>query len=166
MSLKEHALTELEFLLSSEDEMDKAMAKHVLELIEVFSKEGHSGFSAGYAASLFYRIARFLPVGPLTGEASEWAPVDECGLIQNRRCSAVFKDGLTEKAFYVEGFYFVDPDGDTYTTGASHAPVKFPFSPVQKKIKLNRLERFILNRFHRFHSVVVWYKGPFAEKVR
>lgn len=103
MSLKEHALTELEFLLSSEDKADVAMAKHILELIE---------------------------------------------------------------AFYVEGFYFVDPDGDTYTTGASHAPVKFPFSPVQKKIKLNRLERFILNRFHRFHSVVVWYKGPFAEKVR
>lgn len=52
MTTKSHAETELDLIFGS-DEMDQMMKANVLELIEVFSKQGHSGFSAPYCVDIF-----------------------------------------------------------------------------------------------------------------
>lgn len=38
------------------DEMQEAMCKHVIKLLQVFSEEGHSNSSAPYAINLFERL--------------------------------------------------------------------------------------------------------------
>ena len=55
------------------DEMQEAICKHVLELLNVFHGEGHSGTTAPYTIDLFEKLAMFKPVAPLTGEDWEWA---------------------------------------------------------------------------------------------
>lgn len=65
----------------------------VMELIDLFAEQGHSGTSAGIVADLFVRLALFGPLGPLTDDPGEWCEVGD-GLWQNRRDSAAFsRDG-------------------------------------------------------------------------
>ena len=96
-NLSTHAELELRSagLLESKDEYNNAIGKAVLELIEKFSEQGHSGTSAGITIHLFKTLAMFEPLGPLTGEDHEWTEVSN-GLYQNKRLSSVFKheDGV------------------------------------------------------------------------
>ena len=105
----------------------------VMELVERFSEQGHSGFSASIAISLFQKVARFEPLTPLTGEDSEWILItdglkflDE-PLYQNRRCSRVFKD--KGGAYDAEGKVFREPSGASYTSRDSRVSVAFPYTP-------------------------------------
>ena len=43
----------------SEDGPDKWIQENVLELLELFSSQDHSGLSAGYCVSMFEKLARF-----------------------------------------------------------------------------------------------------------
>lgn len=141
-----HARREMRNMLSDDaDEMDKLMAEQVIELLQVFSKHGHSGFSAPYAISLFSTLAKFEPLGPLTGEDSEWNDVSGCSdgddgymTMQNNRASHVFKhvykDGRPEYAYDINGKVFRDADGCTYTSGESRVLVEFPYTPVTEYI--------------------------------
>ena len=73
MSLKSHAINELDVIgLTEDDEMNGEMRKHILHMIEEFSKEGHSGFSASYAVSILSKLLKYEPLSPLTGYDSEW----------------------------------------------------------------------------------------------
>jgi hypothetical protein len=120
------------------DEMQEAICKHVLKLLEVFHGEGHSGSSAPYAINLFEKLAKFEPVAPLTGEDWEWVNVAEQNggpLWQNKRCSHVFKDN--DGAYDINGIVFYDwyvnEKGEirkSYFTGqGSRVPVTFPYVP-------------------------------------
>ncbi len=55
---------------------------------------GHSGGSLEYTLEVFDKVARHMPLLPLTGEDDEWeTPEGAGGQIQvNRRCTQVFKD--------------------------------------------------------------------------
>ena len=88
MTLIEHAEHELDGKLNGEDGPDKWIAKNVIELIKVFSKQGHSGTSAPYCIQLFAHLASYKPLGPLTGEDDEWHMIDD-NTWQNKRCSHV-----------------------------------------------------------------------------
>jgi len=109
------------------------MQENVLQLLEVFSKQGHSGFSAPYCVSMFEKLARFEPLGPLTGEDHEWNDVSDMGgrdygpLWQNNRASHVFKD--SDGAFDVDGVIFREPNGCTFIGRYSRVPVTFPYTP-------------------------------------
>ena len=106
--------------------------QNLRELLEAFSKGGHSGSSAPYTVSLFSKLALFKPVGPLTGKPDEWNEVGP-GVFQNKRCSGVFmEDG---KAHYIDGKVFVDPDGATFTNKESRVPVTFPYTPKTERIR-------------------------------
>lgn len=74
-----------------------AIAGQVLELVEVFAKQQHSGGSAAYTLGLFEKLARLRPLSPLTSEPEEWIDRSvESGepLWQSRRCPSVFsRDG-------------------------------------------------------------------------
>lgn len=123
------------------DEMQEAICKHVLELLNVFHGEGHSGTTAPYTIDLFEKLAMFKPVAPLTGEDWEWANVSENGgsdggpLYQNKRCGHVFKDDTG--AYDIDGIIFYDwytnEKGEkrkSYFTGqGSRVPVTFPYVP-------------------------------------
>lgn len=108
---------------------DGMIGEAVLELVKVFSKQGHSGFSAHLCLDVFAKVAAFKPLAPLTGETDEWQEVAD-GVYQNNRCSRVFKeDG---EAYDIDGIIWRDPDGATYTNFKSRVPVTFPYTPTQQ----------------------------------
>ena len=72
MGLVEYAKSELERLGTDEDGMQEVMNRDILEIVEKFSEQGHTGFSAGYALASLDRLLRFKPLSALTGEDSEW----------------------------------------------------------------------------------------------
>jgi len=126
------------------DDMQEMICNHVLELLKVFSDEGHSGTSAPYTVNLFQKLAMFEPLVPLTGEDWEWSDVSDRGglgvdgpLFQNKRCSHVFKDGTG--AYDINGivwydWYTSEETGEKrkshFTNFKSRVPVTFPYTPT------------------------------------
>lgn len=112
-------------MIDSGEPYNDAVAKAILDLIELFASQGHSGFTAPYTVNAFKRLAMYKPLSPLTGEDSEWSEVGS-GVYQNKRYSAVFKeDG---KAYNVEGKMFTDNNGSTwYLSKDSHVEITFPY---------------------------------------
>jgi len=99
MGMVSHAEFELRKMINSDDEMDRLMAKQVLEIVALFASHGHSGFSAGYATSLIIPLLKQEPIGPLTGEDDEWNDVSEMSgkvMYQNRRCLSPFISVVNE----------------------------------------------------------------------
>lgn len=112
------------------DEMQKMMYDNLRQLLEVFSSQGHSGFSANYALGLFMKLADFKPITPLTGDDSEWVKPwgENDGTMQNIRCSRVFKD-KDGRTYDISGIVWKDKDGLTYTSRESAVDVVFPYMP-------------------------------------
>jgi hypothetical protein len=127
-----------------EDGPNRWLAEGTLELLKVFSEQGHSGMSAPYAATLFEKLASWKPIAPLTGEDDEWgAAYDNEGTQQNRRNSAVFKkeDG---QAYWMDGRVFWEwyssPDHDDgkpykshYTSRDSRVNIEFPWTQPDER---------------------------------
>jgi hypothetical protein len=142
MTLIKHA--ELEFEIAGwkkkdTDSMQKQIMKNLLELLTIFSNQGHSGSSAPYVLNLFNKLARFEIIKPLTGKKSEWL---ECspGLWQNKRDSRVFKD--RNSAWFIDGKVFSDDEGATFfTSKKSFVPITFPCSAENLKTKYIILKR-------------------------
>lgn len=112
--------------------------KAILDLIELFDSQNHSGFSAPYVASMFHRLAMFKPASPLTGEDDEWNEVGT-DVFQNKRCSSVFKDGKDGTAYNIEGKVFSDDGGETwYTCRESRVNVTFPYVVPDKPERVYR----------------------------
>lgn len=128
MSLVDHARFELRKQLAlPDDDPDRWMADALVELIDTFAKQGHSGFSASYCRQMFDQLAAFKPIGPLTGEDDEWVEVMP-GMFQNKRCFRVFKEN--GQAYDINGRIFRDTDGSCWTNGDSRVPVTFPYTPT------------------------------------
>lgn len=124
------ARKELEMLFSKNEQdnentrIQKIINDDILEIINVFSKQGHSGFSESYAIGMLKRLLEYKPILPLTGDESEW---NDCGLsddndekvvYQNKRCPAVFKclnkrTGNSEST-YIDKYAFSDNGGLTW----------------------------------------------------
>lgn len=148
-NIQKHALTEFKAAgwLDDDgnyiDEMQEAICKHILELVKVFSDEGHSGSTAPYTVDLFKKLAMYEPITPLTGEDWEWTEIaremsgsNNGTLYQNKRCSRVFRDDTG--AYDIDGKVFYDwytnENGDRhksyYTSRDSRVPVTFPYMPT------------------------------------
>jgi len=142
MNLIEHTKQELDIIGMSEDSNDVmkvAMRNHILHMVEEFSKEGHSGFSAAYALNILEKVLAFETLSPLIGEDSEWNDVYYMGVkpkYQNKCCSRVFKDKNGE-CYDVQGKVFTehyfDEEGveqtSSFTGKDSHVVVTFPYTP-------------------------------------
>jgi hypothetical protein len=114
-----------------EEDPDKWIQQNLLDLLRVMAMQGHSGFSAGYLVSTFEKLARFQPLVPLKGDASEWNDVGEYSgepMWQNNRCGRVFKDG-GGRAYDIDGKVFREPDGACFTNKESRVYVTFPYVP-------------------------------------
>lgn len=88
----------------AEDDINTWMRKDVLQLLEVFAEQGHSGMSAPYAVKLFETLANWKPLSPLTGDQGEWTEVGP-DVWQNKRASNVFK-GEDGRAYWMDGIVF------------------------------------------------------------
>ena len=131
-NLVEHAKREFEILgWPGDDEMQKLICDHVIELLECFSGHGHSGSSAPYALSLFNKLVKFDPISPLTGEDDEWNDIGD-DTWQNRRNGTVFK--TSAGAYWLDGKVFRDPEGCCYTNNNSRVPVEFPWTVPKSEI--------------------------------
>lgn len=122
MGLLDHAKIELEMagLFSKEGDFYEGMTgKSVMELIEVFSKQGHSGMSAPIVADIFKKLANYEPLQPITGKEEEWGDVRDLGdgkpWYQNKRCSALFKDGKEERPYYIDAVVKRDQNGTCWS---------------------------------------------------
>lgn len=118
-----------------EDDPNKWIRQNVLDLLRVFSEQGHSGFSATYCIEVFAKLAKFEPLGPLTGVDSEWNEVGD-GVFQNNRCSNVFKqaDRFDGQAYDCDGRIFREPGGACYTNRDSMVPITFPYTPKREYV--------------------------------
>ncbi len=126
-NLTDYAQRELRAIgYDGKDKMNNMMFDNIMELIKTFSEQGHSGFTAAYCIDVFERLARFEPLGPLTGEDNEWNEVGD-GVFQNNRCSHVFKKN--GKAYDIDGKIFREPDGTMFTSFDSRVDVTFPYTP-------------------------------------
>lgn len=139
MDLMEYAKAEMElaFPEKERDGMQQTACKDVLDLIQTFSDQGHSGMSGNYVLNLFNRLVRFKPISPLTGEDREWRALDKFGdheNEQNVRCSSVFRTkGDNSTARDIDGRVFSEDGGKTwYSSRKSVVPVSFPYYPLEK----------------------------------
>ena len=144
-SILKHAIKELEYIGYKSpnhhdyNEMNNSMGDNVLELLTVFANQGHSGFSASYCLAIFEKLAKFEPLGPLTGEDSEWNDVSEMNgspMWQNNRASHVFKDA-DGRTYDIRGKIFREPDGNCYTGKGSSVDVTFPYTPKSEYVDVN-----------------------------
>ena len=131
MRTKEYGRKELEkigYFKEGDNPYNVAVANAILELLDVFDNQSHSGFSAPYVIGKFKRLAMFKPISPLTGEDDEWNEMKD-GSFQNKRYSAVFKDKKDGKAYNIEGKIFSDNGGKTWFTNRdSRVYIDFPYT--------------------------------------
>lgn len=127
MNYKEFALTEfkrlgLKPIEECGEEPDKWIQENVLELLEVFSKQGHSGFSAPNCIQIFSKLALFKPLSPITDD--DWNLVTD-NLYQHKRMSNVFKE--FDRVYRSDGIVMRDPKGITYTNQFSKLTITLPY---------------------------------------
>ena len=131
--------TEMDELLRLRPDEDPKLNRHdmlsgdVVELLDVFVNQGHSGASAPVVARMFHDLALGKPLSPLTGEESEWTDEHalEKGHNQNKRFTSVFKKG--DKAYYLYAVGFRYPNGSVYNNtekASGRLPIEsFPWLP-------------------------------------
>jgi hypothetical protein len=93
VSLVEYAEKELRLagLFDEDSDYGGMLGIAVLDLIKLFSDQGHSGFSAGMTVSIFDRLAQYKPLTPITDNPNEWVDHGE-GIWQSTRDSEAFSD--------------------------------------------------------------------------
>lgn len=140
LTYAEQELVRIGMTADSDDEMNKAMRDHIIHMVDEFSKEGHSGFSASYALGLLEKLLKWEPLSPLTGEDDEWMFVGDMGddpVYQNVRCSRVFK-GKDGRCYDIDGIVWYEWYCDTlqsenyksyFTNSESRVYIEFPYTP-------------------------------------
>ena len=159
-NLMKHAEYELKKagLFDKDSDYNGMLGKSTMKLIKVFSEEGHSGMSASIQVSLFKKLASFEPLTSITCEDDEWNEVGE-GTYQNKRLSAVFKEGKDGKPYYLNAITWRTQKGGGWSGNAldskgnkitSRQFIKLPFMPktfsidvIEKEIKKDDWEFYI-----------------------
>jgi len=164
--LRDHAEAELSSIGYDEncEEIDLMMRNSVLELIDTFSEQGHSGMSAQICVDLFKKLASYKPLGPIKCTEDEWTDVSNMNegiqWFQNKRLSAVFKEGENANPYYLDAIVWRDPDGCCFTGTVegitSYQFIKLPFTPktfyvditedrkIKNKKELNKALKYYL----------------------
>ena len=138
-SLVEFAEDELNRLLkgctdSEALKMQKSVNQDILDIVKMFSNQGHSGFSAQYSLNLLRRLLNYKPLSEITDDESEWIELNYTPDIayQCKRCPSLFKDN-EGRVYNVEGKIFSDDNGHTwYTCKDSCVYVKLPYTVPER----------------------------------
>ena len=129
---------ERELPKAGDDEWQKLINDNILEMLTVFSNQGHSGTSAAYVRARLDKLLDWKPLSPLTGEEDEWIDGykwSDNSSQQNKRCFSVFKD-KDGRAYDISGYVFRDPGGGAFTCRMSYKPVTFPYVPSKEYVNL------------------------------
>lgn len=131
MSSTERAIEELHRagLYDEDSDYGGMIGTAVEELLLVFQKQQHSGFSAALVSTIFKKLVDGGVLTPLTGEDDEWGyPVengDDGVLYQNKRDYSVFKQN--DVAYDIDGIVFVERGGSSFTCKESSVTISFPY---------------------------------------
>ena len=95
--LVKHAKRELELagLFDKDSDYNGMLGNAALEIIEVFARQGHSGYSASVTTSIVEKLMRYEPLTALTYNPDEWNDVSEMSgepMWQNKRKVSVFSE--------------------------------------------------------------------------
>lgn len=110
----------------------------MVALLERFLEQWDSGGAVAVASQVLMRCISGQPLSPLTGADDEWHdPMGDGLMLQNVRCSSVFKDKR-------------GPDGELRADGVelihdidaadSSAPITFPYSPRSRLPQIFEIE--------------------------
>lgn len=116
------------------DEYGEHICDCIYEVMDLISKQGHSGMSFSFLASYLKRLLSERPIFPITADPNDWED-EKYGSCQNKRCYSIFlhKDGTihdTERAH----FYDVEHD-ISFTSGMVSDlidkidPITLPYMP-------------------------------------
>lgn len=136
-NLRDHAENELRISgwAGNEGFYGDLVEKAVLEIVDIFDNQGHSGMSAPLVVGIVEKLLMFEPLTPLTGEDDEWTILDYEGELyaQNKRCSHVFqrRDG---SAYDSEGRVFINQHGVAWTGRDSRIDIRFPYTPAREYV--------------------------------
>ena len=94
-NIRNHTIRELDLAGIKGSDIDNLMRKNVIDLINVFAAQGHSGFSSRICVDLFSKLSMFEIVSPLTLKEEEFGnSFDKEGNRQNLRASVLFTKDL------------------------------------------------------------------------
>ena len=136
MTETERCIKELELagLFDKDSDYNGMIGKAIKDLLLLFQKQRHSGFSASLSAEIFQKLIKGENLTPLKGTKEEWNNVGK-DLFQNKRNSAIFaKNNKGKDAYYLNGKVFIDKDGCGYTNSESTIFIKFPYMPKTEYI--------------------------------
>lgn len=103
--LVQHAKEELERagMFDKDADYGGAIAEYVMDLMEVFASQEHSGGTAMLTLEVFNQLARFSTLTPLTTDPAEWMDVSAAsggeGVWQSRRKPSVFSNDGGKTAY-------------------------------------------------------------------
>ena len=139
---RETIKAELDYLNKDNDPMQNMVTDNVLEVYDVLSKQGHSGFSFSYVTSLIKKLVfedgLIKPIQAYEDEPDDWITHDPNGSSwQNKRRSSVFYDKDTGIYSDVDKCLMTDNDGESWWhTGGwfrTFCQIKVPYKPDGKK---------------------------------
>jgi hypothetical protein len=136
--LKAAGMLNLEETDDAADNWDNLTAEAVLELIEVFNGQDHSGFSAQVTVEVFQKLAKYQPLSELTDNPEEWMDIAETsgghGMWQSRRNPSVFSEDAGEHYYNLDD---TNEDGSQKMVKAKHYAVEESFK-AGDHVKLNQ----------------------------
>lgn len=91
------------------------------------------------------KTCKFKPFTDILGTENEWKTSElDAGSAQNKRCGNIFRNVLTKKAYQMDYYVFVDPNGCGYTNIHSrHFITEFPYYPSTVYVHVDEFENII-----------------------
>jgi hypothetical protein len=125
-----YARRELDILVKSLPDPDnrpiiEPFIPEILALCEKFGNSGQSGGSAPFTASALSMAIKKLclqePICDITGIDDEWTDTSDMAdgtivVYQNKRCSALFKETIEGKPYYLDAVIFKNQKGVTWSS--------------------------------------------------
>lgn len=146
-NLVKHTRSECEFAWGKDikdDEMQQMIVDNLVDLVAVFSAQGHSGSSAAYLTDLIKPVMSFETLTPLKGTDDEWQEIgnlDDGGLMyQNKRDSRVFRDSHKDYSedYFIDGKIFIEEDGCGFTSYDSRVLIdSYPYTPTSEYVYID-----------------------------
>lgn len=104
---------------------NRLCAEAVMELMEVFAEQGHSGFSASMTQDLFSRLSKYEALTELTDNPDEWNDISEMQSgepgWQSQRSPSCFSEDGGKSYWDINEEYYIreDEDGERFSGGLS-----------------------------------------------
>lgn len=120
-------------------------AEAVIELMEVFAGQGHSGFSASMTQDLFSRLSKFEALTELTDNSDEWNDISEMqsgepGWQSSRNPSCFSEDGGKTYWDISEDYYLREDEEDGMVYSGSLSTEEWKNRPIHQSKHIEKKE--------------------------